>query len=206
MCFFLLASLSFRLGDRCRYHAKNMRLLTLLLLLIPFAGCSKPVVQPAQSDHKEGVYSVVVSHLAGREEKIGRFIGTDVWISPDFGKGDSTFYSWGQRIHIDDDLVDSLKNANQSPSSFPAVDSFGPMGHVKKIESFHDLHYYGKNMDDVDAKCLIEFWRPGFSPDGKRCVIRFYYGPTAHGAVGTYLLRYDDGAWTIEDSTISYYA
>ena len=183
-----------------------MHIRTILLFLILLAGCSGQTSELPQSYASGNVYSVVIAHLAGKEKTDARFIGADVWISPKFGKGDSMFYSWGNGIQIDDDLVDSLKTASQTTSPFPANETFGPRGNVKKIESFHDLYYYGENMGDVDAKCLIEFWRPGFSADGKRCVIRFYYGPSPHGAVGTYVLKRGDKGWEIVDSTISFYA
>ena len=178
----------------------------LLFAFVLFAGCAQQSAEVSRPDGRLAVYSIVVSDLASRDANIGRFVGNDVWISPEFGKGDSTFYSWGNSIEIDGDLLESLKAASNTNAPFPAEEIFGSKGCVKEIESFHDLHYYGENMSDVDAKCLIEFWRPGFSADGKRCVIRFYYGPTAHGAVGTYLLRHDGKEWVIVDSTISYYA
>ena len=201
------------LGYRSRYPAQRTLMRYLLLVLIVVAGCSKPTIENSSAAGAQNrnageagnVYEAVVAHLAQQDLNLGRFVGSDVWISPEFAKGNSLFYSWGNEIEIDDEMVDSLKLASDTLDPFPNEKLFGSSGRVTEIKSFHDLHYYGENMQDVDAKCLVEFWRPGFSKDGKRCVVRFYFGPTPHGAAGTYLLMFDGTEWKIIDSTISYY-
>jgi uncharacterized protein len=42
------------------------------------------------------------------------------------------------------------------------------------------------------AVCL-----PGYSADGSRAVLRFWFGPTPHGAAGTYLLSKIGGKWSV---------
>ena len=173
-------------------------------LFLSTLGSASPAV--AQSESKLGPYAVVVNHLVKKDPPISRFNGEKVLISPEFAKGDSLFYNWGDEIKVDDELIESLKRSSKIKTKFPSKRVFGKNGHISKIESFHDLYYYGEGKKKVDAKCAIAFWRPAYSKDKKRCLIRFYYGPSPHGAAGTYLLEFKNGKWKIVNSTISYYA
>ncbi|MDM4019420.1 hypothetical protein [Roseiconus lacunae] len=177
-----------------------------LLLMLLLSGCQTEVENRDTPSTGESVYQLIVSDLTQKESPDARFVGTEVWVAPQFNEGDSLFYSWGDDIDVDDDLIQSLKQASKETVEFPAAEQFGPNARVTDIESFHDLHYYGENNKPIAAKCLVQFWRPGYSDDGKRAVVRFYYGPSPHGAAGTYVLRYADGEWRIVASTISYYA
>lgn len=177
----------------------------LTLVLVLNAGCQTERADDRASTPRQSVYELVISDLAQKKSADVRFVGADVWISPQFSEGDSLLYGWGDEIDIDEKLVDALRNASRRTDEFPHADAFGPGAIVKVIESFHDLHYYGKNRKPVNAKCLIEFWRPGYTDDGKRAIVRFYYGPSPHGAAGTYILRYTDKRWCITASRISYY-
>ena len=56
------------------------------------------------------------------------------------------------------------------------------------------------------ARLFIELWRVAYSKDGKTALVRFWFGPTAHGATGTYLLRKEDRMWKILHRRVSYYA
>jgi hypothetical protein len=190
-----------------RNHMRN-----LLMFLVLLAGCSKPVTELSPSDTQKNVlsdtqksvFAVVVANLATRERPPAPcFVGADVLISPDFATGDS-WRGLGANFDVDEELVASLKMASASKTTFPfpADEKLGANGLVRKIESFELLYYYD-GRGDVDAKCVVQFWRPGFSPDGKRCVIRFHYGPTDHGAEGTYVLKLARGEWEIVNSKIS---
>lgn len=177
----------------------------LIILVILISGCKTSPPAARQTSHSPSVFEVVVTDMANQVAPIPRFGGSEVWVSPRFAKGDSLFYSWGDEIDVSDDLVAALRLAAENHPPFPADDEFGSEARVTEIESFHDLFYYQENMRDVDAKCLMEFWPPAVSDDGKRCLIRFYFGPSAHGAAGTYVLKVGLGGWEIVDSTFSYY-
>jgi len=57
-----------------------------------------------------------------------------------------------------------------------------------------------------NAKAWVNFWLPGYSKDGTRAVVRFWFGETPHGAIGTYLLiKTKTGHWRVAGSTFSYY-
>lgn len=57
-----------------------------------------------------------------------------------------------------------------------------------------------------DAKALVVLWLPGYASDEKRAVVRFFFYPTPHGAVATYLLELAKGKWIVARSTLAYYA
>ena len=56
-----------------------------------------------------------------------------------------------------------------------------------------------------DAKAFVDVWLPGYSQDGKSAVVRFWFGPTAHGATATYLLIKDEGGWTVRRWAFAFY-
>jgi hypothetical protein len=57
-----------------------------------------------------------------------------------------------------------------------------------------------------DAKAYVHFWRPALSSDGQRALVRFSFGPTPHGACGTYLIEKDGSGWAIRYRDFAYYA
>jgi hypothetical protein len=56
------------------------------------------------------------------------------------------------------------------------------------------------------ARCHLRLWLPGYSLDAKRSLVRFSWGPTAHGSSATYLLERTDQGWQIRWKHIAYYA
>jgi hypothetical protein len=56
------------------------------------------------------------------------------------------------------------------------------------------------------ARAYVETWLPGYSADGRNAVLRFWIGPSAHGATGTYLLTRDNGKWKVRWRKFSFYA
>lgn len=57
-----------------------------------------------------------------------------------------------------------------------------------------------------DARCFVSLWPPGYTADRKQAVVRFMFGPTAHGASAVYLLEFRDGKWQVLKSAIAIYA
>ncbi|GAB5517059.1 hypothetical protein [Rhodopirellula baltica] len=179
---------------------------TVLILMFLLAGCGGETKESSVATPIDPLYELIVSDLAKGEPPVLAFVGTQVWINPDFCNGDSLFYRWGTEIEMDDELVEALQRASEQTSPFPVHGDFGPDGRVTEIASFHEDFYYQDDNTQVDAKCMIQFWRPGYTPDGRRAVVRFYYGPSPHGAVGTYVLQHTEGGWEIVASKIDYYA
>lgn len=56
------------------------------------------------------------------------------------------------------------------------------------------------------AKAYARTWLPGYSRDGKQAVVRFSFGPTAHGAIATYMLVKRDKQWAIKWHNLAFYA
>ncbi len=56
------------------------------------------------------------------------------------------------------------------------------------------------------SRCHLRLWLPGHSADGNLSLVRFSWGPTAHGASATYLLNRTKRGWRILWSRISIYA
>lgn len=58
-----------------------------------------------------------------------------------------------------------------------------------------------------DAKAYTWASLPGYTADGSTALVRVSFGPTAHGAMATYLLRKDaSGTWTVTWRKRAYYA
>jgi hypothetical protein len=57
-----------------------------------------------------------------------------------------------------------------------------------------------------DAKAYVAFWIPVTSDDQSTAIVRFKFGPTVHGACGTYLLRREGQAWKVIYRKLAYYA
>jgi hypothetical protein len=56
------------------------------------------------------------------------------------------------------------------------------------------------------AKAWAQTWLPGYSKDAKQAVIRFWFGPTAHGATATYLLVKQNHQWKVKWHSLAFYA
>jgi hypothetical protein len=62
--------------------------------------------------------------------------------------------------------------------------------------SFHELNV---------GMGWVEVLLPGYSKDGQTALLRFGFGPTAHGAEGYYLLKKAKGHWEIIDKGLWFY-
>lgn len=60
-----------------------------------------------------------------------------------------------------------------------------------------DLSLRDFSFEKAGAKGWVYVFLPGYSQDGSKAVLRFWFGPTPHGAAGTYLLAKKDGHWTV---------
>lgn len=55
------------------------------------------------------------------------------------------------------------------------------------------------------ARGWIQVYLPGYSMDQDRAILRFYLGPSAHGAAGTYFLIKQADAWRVEWRHFAFY-
>src|SRR5262249_10982188 len=59
--------------------------------------------------------------------------------------------------------------------------------HIKDEELGDSLGEFDKAYPNASG--YVNAWLPGYSQDGKDAVLRFWFGPSAHGAISTYRLR-----------------
>ncbi len=64
---------------------------------------------------------------------------------------------------------------------------------------------YGSDLDDLNARGWISILLPGYSTDSSRAVLRFHFGPTPHGAGGTYLMVRKGGKWVVRWRAFAHY-
>jgi hypothetical protein len=56
-----------------------------------------------------------------------------------------------------------------------------------------------------DVRAMAVLWLPAYSSDGRTAVVRFSFGPTAHGATATYLLARGVGGWRVTRWAFAFY-
>jgi hypothetical protein len=55
------------------------------------------------------------------------------------------------------------------------------------------------------ARGWVQVYLPGYSKPRDQAVLRFYLGPSAHGAAGTYFLNKQDGVWRVKWRDFAFY-
>jgi hypothetical protein len=58
----------------------------------------------------------------------------------------------------------------------------------------------------LQARAWVKIWLPGYSKSRDRVVLRFSFGPSPHGATGTYFLIKQDGVWQVQWRRFAFYA
>jgi hypothetical protein len=71
---------------------------------------------------------------------------------------------------------------------------------------FYDQSRSGKKDQKLRIRAYVSAWLPGYSQDGRSAVVRFWFGPSAHGAIATYRLTRKGGHWKIDWHKLAYYA
>ena len=179
---------------------------SLACLLAIIVGCEADVSKPIRSAQQASVYQLAISDLTKKRPPDPHFVGTKALVSHQFSKGDSLVFGWSDDLGFDEELVETIRKAQEDTDTFPPKEEFGPDAVVTDIESFWNLeYYYGTDNKTLDARCLVQFWRAGYTGDGKRAVVRFRYGPSSHGAVGTCIFKHTHSGWKLIVSNIDYY-
>jgi hypothetical protein len=107
---------------------------------------------------------------------------------------------------IPPDVSADLRRRN--PEKRVSLSDFKPKSSKVLVEDLSgvDLQFggdFGKKYPY--AKGCAEAWLPGFSDDGNTAVVRFFFGPTPHGATATCLLIKEDGCWKVKWRKTAYY-
>jgi hypothetical protein len=111
----------------------------------------------------------------------------------------------GER-RVSDSLGPALSNRNTGSVSLAQFKPANPSILV------HDVSNEEKQFTQAfwkaypQAKGFVTAWLPVYSKDGKAAVLRFWFGPTAHSATGTYLLVKEQGKWKVAWRSLAYYA
>lgn len=171
------------------------------LLLIGFAsvGCQPHREFPASYT----VYQVVLADLLETVNGKGDFNGKQLAASP--SQCDGTSNGFGCSLTVDQALLLDLEKANKEKQEFEPKEFTLEGVRVEEIPAFGGMYYHRDGNQPQNLKCLVQFWRVGFSKDNKTAVVKFRYGPSSHGAIGTYVLQRTTKHWKIVKSTIDYY-
>jgi hypothetical protein len=100
--------------------------------------------------------------------------------------------------------VDLRQRNGKKPVS---LSKFKPTGKNILLKDISKFQSQLQIMDAFpDAKRYVEAWLPGYSEDGKAAIVRFWFGPSFHGATATYLLVKIDGKWKVKWRKTAHYA
>jgi hypothetical protein len=171
----------------------------ILVLGVLTVGCQSKRDYPGSYS----VYQVVLADLLETVQGTGDYDGTEIAVSPSQVGGTGNVFSSG--ISVDKDLLLKLEATNEVKRDFEQAELALEGVRIEEIPSFDAYYYYRNDNRPKNVKCLVQFWRAGFSDDGSQAVVKFWYGPSSHGAIGTYVLHKAKNRWKIEKSTIDYY-
>lgn len=179
-------------------------LIATFFVVLAMSGCSKQTgLQSAPSD--ASIYRASIIDFYKHTDVDFPFPGPMLYVSRETCKGDSIGLSWGNDFDVDRELVESLKAENQSTGLVSIADLKWEFTRIVPVDVQDELDMYNPKPEHSDAKCWLRFWKPGFSKDGKRAILRIAFGPTPHGAVATFLLERTGGDWKVDRSSIAYY-
>lgn len=156
--------------------------------------------------HRPSVFEAVVSDLVTKPAINSKFVGSKVMVVSSWNNGDSLSYSLDDyAITISDDLLKALQAGAESKDPFPAIEVFGPNAILTPDRPLYYLKYFDDEVQPVQGKCFVSFWRPGYSKDHKHAIVRARYGPGSHPTVITYFLADTEIGWRIIVSFLSSY-
>lgn len=172
-----------------------MRRITFALLLAGCAGSDTLVGGPAGQDRV--VLKLVVEDLV-RHPDFRVAADKSKLVVGDTTEGLSWYITTGQlsaelseRPPVSMELYNNLKFRNGRKMTIDAIDSPVVVMGTPDRRSDHPW---------------VRFWLPAYAEDGLTALVRFGFGPTPHGACGTYFLAKDGGSWKILWSRLSFYA
>lgn len=181
-----------------------MNRLAALLVLALASGCGESAPVPATDLRDEDgiLFRIVLEDLRRWEDFRTYPSWRDnpelvVW---DTTEGLSAYITTGQlsseltdRPAVSMELYNNLKARNSRKITLNAIDLKG-------------VRMGPPSRGHPQAQGYVSFWLPAYSEDGVTALVRFGFGPTAHGACGTYFLEKRGGTWTVLWRKLSYYA
>lgn len=101
------------------------------------------------------------------------------------------------------EMRENLARRNPKPVSLIGLELDQSLIAVKTKEQLRELGGSFR-LGPLDSR-YIEIYLPGYSADRRQTAVPFRFGPSAHGAAGTYLLEKKDGAWIIRWRSFAFY-
>jgi len=109
---------------------------------------------------------------------------------------------------IPDALGNELSRRNKNAVSLADFKPDNPSVLVQDLTELPDGIEFSEAfvMRFPNAKAYVDAWLPAYSNDGTTALVRFWFGPTPHGAAGTYMLVEEGGRWKVLWRSLAYFA
>lgn len=109
---------------------------------------------------------------------------------------------------IPEELGDELRRRNKVGVSLEGFTPNAPSILVRDLSELPDGTAFAEAFVTrfPRAKAYVEAWLPAYSKDGTTALVRFWFGPTPHGAAGTYLLIKESDQWKVQWRSLAYFA
>jgi hypothetical protein len=148
----------------------------------------------------EIIFKIVISDLVSKPSDQREFINDKVLVINEFRKGNSLYFDTGGKTgeglkSVFPEFISALENASKSNSKFPDARLFGNSAIVTSKRPPNAGE--GSVSERFEGRSMVKFWRPGFSEDSKKAIVRVWRGPQLHDEVVTYVLKKEYGIWRI---------
>jgi hypothetical protein len=109
---------------------------------------------------------------------------------------------------VPESLAEDLRRRNGEAVSFKGQ-PFGQQIVVKDPQGHYRGAHKGSRSQQRrifrDRRAYAQAWLPGYSEDGRQAVVCFWFGPTSHDAMATYLLVKEAAGWRVQRHTFTYF-
>jgi hypothetical protein len=101
------------------------------------------------------------------------------------------------------EMRESLSVRNPEPLSLKSVQFTSPHILIRDVKSTRG----GLGLDRLPptARTWLQVYLPGYSNSRDKAVLRFWFGPSSHGAAGTYFLTKVNGIWKVKWRNFAYF-
>lgn len=140
--------------------------------------------------------------------------GTDQLVLDEYTPGDSDHLlhraiaaGLGGKVRISYKVEGALRDRNKAPVSLGPFKCDNPSIIVRDLSKLQGTYRSTAFRTAYpNAVGFVKTWLPVYSNNGDVALLRFSFGPTAHGAVGTYILMKEDGRWNVMWRSLKYFA
>jgi hypothetical protein len=176
-------------------QARSVPLVIATLTLVLSGGCT-PATTDSEND--KAIIAVALQDFANwKDVTFGNLEGVlelDPVSDTSLASRDA-IRSWSAHIsnQVGDDLIDALIRRNKTPVSI------GPLisdSRWARLRDWKKEDAYVRNLPK-DAKAVGSLTLPGISADGLRALVLIHHSWSIHGAVVTYVLSKQSGAWIV---------